>query len=450
MKVRTMMDVTEDESKKRKRENTAAVNPNSFLLEHPLYFRNIDIERHVEFRITDFKGKKYLRIMDNRSNKTLRVIHPYSAVCFANLFPFGNFGKPNLDPKFKASGIDSAVAGYALYPDPWSSDLPQNHEGKDVEMVSFFEWLDALDFKRMCFMANGHPGLGDAQAKAARQIAIRELAIKAMRNADMLQRIQSIGAPLKDEEKTLLELFESIKAEFPNIMEVDNPIEFFRNLDLDKRNTLAKVQEQIQFEDVVAKLFDFSDTCVNRKEGKATTKPDGTVRYPKRPVVNVRKQLFKPMFTEFNKRKPIKPDFFPHPYVEQMWERDYKFRPVILKRANGDTVPFEECAVRSGDICAGMVGFETRYAPALNVPLKIEVQPEVLYFYKKGSFGSHQEDTAEEVAEEYPVAHEVEDDYVAAPTTTEIAPFDDSFLAPKKAKTDANKASSSTAVEARA
>jgi len=437
------------ESKKRKRENAPSVNPNHLLLNNPLYFRNIDIEKDVEFRLTEFKKKKYLRIIDNRSenkNKTLRVIHPYTEVRFANVFPFGNF-KDGLDLKFKAKGLNSAVASYALYLDPWSPDLPQNDEGKDAEMMSFFEWLDALDFKRLCFLANGHPGMGDAQVKAARNNAVRDLAVKATRNAEMLDRLRSSGAPLKDEEKVLLEIFESIQAEFPQILDVDNYGEFFRNLDLDKRNTLAKVQEKISFDDIVSKLYDFSDTCVHRKEGKPTTKSDGTVRYPKRPVVNVRKQLFKPMFTDLTNRQPIRPDSFPHPWVEKMFDKDFKFRPVILKKANGDTVPFDQCDVGSGDVCAGMVEFETRYEPSQAVSFKIEVQPEVLYFFKKGSFASRQEDTAEDVAEVHRVVQDVEDEYVAPAKPVEETPFDESFIVAKKAKKDE---ASAAPVEARA
>jgi len=195
---------------------------------------------------------------------------------------------------------------------------------------------------------------------------------------------------------------------------------------------------------------------VNRKEGKPTTKPDGTVRYPKRPVLNVRKQLFKPMFTDLTKRAPERPDSFPHPWVEKMFDKDFKFRPVILKKVNGDTVPFDKSNVRSGDVCAGLLGFETRYSPGQAVPLKIEVQPEVIYFLKKGSFSSHQDENPDEVAEEHPVAlHWAPDEYVAPVNTDVIAPFEDSFIA-KKAKKDevlppaAAASSSSSTVEARA
>jgi hypothetical protein len=447
-----------DEVKDTTTTTSSSKNPNVALQENKLYFRNIDINEHVKFVHREWKNRVFVRATDVRFKRDLMVIHPYSALRHACIYPYGNF----LKGKYEAKHLNQAVRVYGLLVEAnWHKDyadlnMPLTEDGMDKEMVDFFAWLDALHHKYRCYIAEGHPKLAELEVKNARTAAVMRLAKHYFSEGKTAERlIKSNVANVSDEEKNSYRVYQEMINEIPELAKTKSPEsviqDYINKCHVDDPNWLKCIRP-VPFEEVVNELEDIMEPLVKRKPGQPVSF-GGVLRPPKRPVVNFRRQVFRPMFSDRKEKrlKTARPPSFPNKVVANMFDRDFQFLDVIMKDNQGNTVPLEKRMVKDGDIFAGAFTFAFKDKQTKGGALPIEMEPQVLYFYARCHSNSQQQDLQEQI-EMFPVVQEAnqehENEYQISEEEARALlcdDFDESLLVALKKKDSEEITSSSSA-----
>jgi hypothetical protein len=371
------------------------LDPNDFLLKNRLYYANIDIDKHVSFDFSRFNQKVFVRVRDLRfGGRELRVIHPYTAVQFPHLYPWGNFRKG----KFPANSLDKASSTYTIYQDPWNPLASVTSDGADPAMVDFFKWLDRLYDKYLCFLLEGDHGIAETYARTARIAALQEHARLVWVNGFMLARLAQSRVTLADHEQKIYEKYEALQKEFGTT----SLEEVLAKRDYDNPNWL-KCLRPPDFNLVLKEFRRNVQPLVNREQGTPSIDKNGNQRGSKRPIVVFRRQLFKPLFSKLKSTKPTPPASFPHANIKAMWNNhDSAWQEVIMKDRFHQTVEFANRRVNSGDICAGCFSLRFDLARAREPHMGIQLEPQIIYFYQSSQNGSQQV-SIDEIADENPV-----------------------------------------------
>lgn len=371
--------------------------PNMFLVKNKLFYANIKLE-DIEFVASRFNGKVYLRAKDMRfggQGRDLLVIHPYTALRFPYVYPWGNLNKG----KFGAKTLDKANATYTIYQDPWNPALGTNADGADPAMANFFSWLDALYDKLVCFILDNDNGIAETHINAARAAALKEAARHIMREGPVLGRLAQGRVELTEDERKLYSQYELLQKELGA-----TPLEEVLAKDQFENPNWLRCLRPPDYNQVLKELRKEVQTFVNRTPGKPTRDKNGVTRLPKRPMVVVKGQLFRPMFSALKHAQPppLGAAFANNKNIKKMWDNDFAFQEVVMKNRLHQDVKLEQRRLNDGDVCAGCLSFRFDLTRTQEPHIRGQLEPKVIYFYQSSQSGPNQPSN-KDLIEENPV-----------------------------------------------